>query len=868
MGKLYIVANTDDAHIAQALGDALRAHGLTPILLTTPESLSAVDRRDLRDARLIVITGRSTFRSALIRSIVNRCRQSGGRILAVQVAPLPIGLQLPFRRLDIRPDVAQGLRDLARRIARTTPAEQPVTTQKTPVFHGAAPVSQAARRSYQQRITPRQWIMTGGIAALAFIISAFLIVGVLASRNGPLPEAEMRLLANPSLTATDAATATITSALSATAPVVTPSQEATPTPDAAPTEPASTQTPTPTATAQATGTLSEEDGAATELFADFIADPLDGYAPLIVNFENLARGDIVDYAWDFDGDGITDSSTRDPAPHTYREPGSHMAKLTVTGSDGTTSTYVEFFEVYGAEPASNALSGTTSNSSSASQSTGPAPVAQFMVQPASGPAPLDVRITNLSSGDNLRYAWDLDGDGTIDSAQRTPPKFAFTEPGTYTVILRVSTPDGRSAEHRVSVQVGVSRGTGGDTPVAAFILRPSSGAAPLRVTFDNRSTGTIIAHAWDFNGDGIIDSTAAEPPPFTYRTPGTFTATLTVTGMSGRSDRATQRVTVGQADAPVAALRASPLVGDAPLTVTFTSLAIGSISQHTWDFNGDGIIDSTAANPPPYTYTTPGQYEVRYTVSGPGGTSETAIEFITVDEVLPPFAAFFASPQAGPAPLTVTFTDFSGGGVISGYAWDFDGDGITDSTTANPAPFTYTISGNYTARLTITGSSGLSNSFTRQITVSEAGTATATPSQTPTATATLTATPTETPSPMPTQTPTLTPTATPSETPSPTATETSTPAESPTPTFTATPTPTYTFTPTPTPTSTVTPTATQTASATPTLTSTPTATPTATATFTPTATATATSTSTPTTTATHTPTPTPTATLVASDEPA
>ncbi len=68
----------------------------------------------------------------------------------------------------------------------------------------------------------------------------------------------------------------------------------------------------------------------------------------------------------------------------------------------------------------------------------------------------------------------------------------------------------------------------------------------------------------------------------------------------------------------------------------------------------------------------------------------------------PPAAAFTATPTAGLAPLTVQFTDLSGGRPTS-WHWDF-GDG-TSSTTQNPQ-HTYTTPGTYTVTLTATNEYG------------------------------------------------------------------------------------------------------------------------------------------------------------------
>lgn len=79
---------------------------------------------------------------------------------------------------------------------------------------------------------------------------------------------------------------------------------------------------------------------------------------------------------------------------------------------------------------------------------------------------------------------------------------------------------------------------------------------------------------------------------------------------------------------------------------------------------------------------------------------------IGADEVLPMglFAGFSASPTQGVAPLLVNFSDqsaSSAGAGITGWFWDFQNDGIVDSTLQNPS-FGYTCPGTYSVRLTVT----------------------------------------------------------------------------------------------------------------------------------------------------------------------
>jgi PKD repeat protein/glucose/arabinose dehydrogenase len=70
------------------------------------------------------------------------------------------------------------------------------------------------------------------------------------------------------------------------------------------------------------------------------AEPTSGPAPLTVQFGSEGThdpdpGDAIELAWDFDGNGTTDST--EPAPtHTYTDPGQYPATLTVTDSNGLT----------------------------------------------------------------------------------------------------------------------------------------------------------------------------------------------------------------------------------------------------------------------------------------------------------------------------------------------------------------------------------------------------------------------------------------------------------------------------------------------------------------------------------------------------
>ncbi|OPY28391.1 MAG: PKD domain protein [Methanocella sp. PtaU1.Bin125] len=187
---------------------------------------------------------------------------------------------------------------------------------------------------------------------------------------------------------------------------------------------------------------------------------------------------------------------------------------------------------------------------------------------------------------------------------------------------------------------------GVSTPVAAFSGSPTSGTAPLTVAFSDASTGAT-AWQWDFDGDGVIDSTASSPS-YTYSTPGIYPVTLTVSGPGGTNSHSVPgyiRVTspgspgslsvsgiiLANSSAPVAGFAANRTTGSIPLAVHFTDQSTGATAWQ-WDFDGDGVIDSTDQHPS-YTYNSSGVYTVRLTVAGAAGSNSTTKSgYITVTE--------------------------------------------------------------------------------------------------------------------------------------------------------------------------------------------------------------------------------------------
>ncbi|MEV4141367.1 ThuA domain-containing protein [Dactylosporangium sp. NPDC049742] len=86
-------------------------------------------------------------------------------------------------------------------------------------------------------------------------------------------------------------------------------------------------------------------------------------------------------------------------------------------------------------------------------------------------------------------------------------------------------------------------------PVAKLSASPTDGVGPLTVAFSSEGSNDpdpadSIKFAWDFDGNGTIDSVDPNPS-YTYTTNGVYTARLTVTDSSGKTASANTTITVG-----------------------------------------------------------------------------------------------------------------------------------------------------------------------------------------------------------------------------------------------------------------------------------------------------------------------------------
>jgi PKD repeat protein len=250
-------------------------------------------------------------------------------------------------------------------------------------------------------------------------------------------------------------------------------------------------------------------------------------------------------------------------------------------------------------------------------------------------------------------------------------------------------------------------------PTAAFL----GGCGGVNCNFADKSTdpdGNLTDWAWTF-GDG--ETSNARDPSHAYLSGGTYTVRLTAKDSDGETSNATRQVTVPGPAYPLG------------LTVTTSSTSTKHVTKLNWTkaqgstvyLYRDGLVVKSTAND--------GVESIGKTATGAATYVLKVCEAATTICSNPATAQFGGGAPRTNMPPNAAFTPgctaadcrFSDGstdsdGSVTAWRWDF-GDGGS-STQRNPS-HTFSSSGTYQVRLTVTDDQGAQGATTRQVTVGE-----------------------------------------------------------------------------------------------------------------------------------------------------
>lgn len=348
------------------------------------------------------------------------------------------------------------------------------------------------------------------------------------------------------------------------------------------------------------------------------------------------------------------------------------------------------------------------------------PTASFVYSPTSPKVDEKVNFNASGSKDSdgtiVSFQWDF-GDGHSGSGETASHR--YKDAGTFAVVLVVQ--DNAGNRGTATQTVSVSEG---NSPTASFVYSPANPAENETIYFNaSQSTdpdGTIESFDWDF-GDGTTGK--GETVTHKYGSSGSYTVLLKVTDDDGNIDTASQTVSIGDNQNPVASFfytPSSPVVNQViQFNATESHDPDGTIVSYQWEF-GDGTPAAAGVLVNHY-FSSIGTYTVYLRVTDDSGNMDSATQSVTVSDNKSPTASFVYSPTSPEinSPVHFNASDSTDpDGTITSWKWDFGDRGHGSGEEVN---HTYADAGTYTVVLEVTDDSGNTDSVSKTITISDSG---------------------------------------------------------------------------------------------------------------------------------------------------
>ncbi|WP_154019144.1 malectin domain-containing carbohydrate-binding protein, partial [Halococcus agarilyticus] len=345
------------------------------------------------------------------------------------------------------------------------------------------------------------------------------------------------------------------------------------------------------------------------------------------------------------------------------------------------------------------------------------PSAAFSYSPQDPTAGADVSFDGSGSSDDssiASYAWDF-GDGS--SATGANPTHAFESAGDYDVALTVTDDQGATNTLTKTVTVADDGSGGSGELVYAVNTGGPEYTAVDGTVFEADTANSYFSGGQSYSNsqlsDGDIANTEDDPLYLTERSgSGGFDYAFPV-------DEGTYTVKLHMAEIYWGATGGG--AGGEGQRVFDANLEGGEVELDDYDLNAE-VDPQTAVTKSYEIEITDGTLNMAFSAS----TNQPKVSAIEIVEGTDsgsnenPTAAFSYSPQNPAASEDVSF-DASGSsddGSIASYEWDFDGDGQTDATGANPT-HAFDSAGDYDVALTVTDDQGATNTVTKTVSVGQ-----------------------------------------------------------------------------------------------------------------------------------------------------
>ncbi|PKL59414.1 MAG: hypothetical protein CVV33_07950, partial [Methanomicrobiales archaeon HGW-Methanomicrobiales-4] len=255
--------------------------------------------------------------------------------------------------------------------------------------------------------------------------------------------------------------------------------------------------------------------------------------------------------------------------------------------------------------------------------------------------------------------------------------------------------------------------------IARFAAVPSSGPAPLNVSFIDMSQGNVTGWNYTYSNttwqvsDNNTFTTRNSSPVYRFDYPGQYNVTLFAYNATDISDNNTVIVTnCVNVTSPIVSANFTAVYrnGTAPMTVAFVDQSTTTIPvTYRWDF-GDNSTTATTRNPE-HVYQVSGNYSVNLTISANDtyvvSNSTNLTNYISVTNPVTS-ANFTAVYRNGTSPMVASFIDQSVSTTNLSYLWDF-GDNFT-SQERNPEHIYINRTTPYSVNLTVTDTFGSNSS--------------------------------------------------------------------------------------------------------------------------------------------------------------